>query len=281
LSKALQNCLTVLLSVIIAGCLVGFGLIFYRTFGEAQWRERKHDAQQAYSKQNYDAAANKMKEAAKTAVENFGDEDPRFVDTLKRLAWIEDARGRYNVGREYFTYVYKLSPEELYKVKASQVSLAMVDSLKDLRNSGTTKGPETVLRKSSETIEKYLGSNDPELVPLLQELAMIYRKENKFGEAETQYLRIFSIMRETEGDTSAGAAYAHRLLGGLYDEWGKPEDAVKNYKDAIAMYSEVLGPTAPQIKEVQDEMDGKKPVQNAPEVYPDLDKMRVPELASL
>jgi tetratricopeptide (TPR) repeat protein len=151
--------------------------------------------------------------------------------------------------------------------------------LKDLRLHGTTKGPETVLRKSSETIEKFLGSNDPELIPLLEQLALIYEKENKFGEAETQYLRIFSIMRETEGDESKGAAYAHRLLGGLYDALGKPEDAKKNWEESKKMYEKVLGPNAPEIKEVQDLLDGKKPVNpdNAV-IQENPEDMHVPEL---
>jgi serine/threonine protein kinase len=274
-----NNVLLVVLSVIIAGCLVGFALMFFRSSQESQWRALKQEAQKAYAKEDFNVAQEKFKQAAKVALESFGDEDPRYIDTLKRLAWVKDAVGDYKNGREIFKKVYKLSPEELFKIKTAQVALAPLDLLKDLRLHGTTKGPETVLRKSSETIEKFLGSNDPELIPLLEQLALIYEKENKFGEAETQYLRIFSIMRETEGDESKGAAYAHRLLGGLYDAWGKPEDAKKNWEESKKMYEKVLGPNAPEIKEVQDLLDGKKPVNpdNAV-IQENPEDMHVPEL---
>ena len=275
-----NNVLLVVLSVIIAGCLVGFALMFFRTSQESQWRGLKNDAQRAYSKEDFGTAQEKFKQAAKVALDSFGDEDPRYIDTLKRLAWVEDAIGDYKNGREIFKKVYKLSPEELFKIKTAQVALAPLDLLKDMRVNGTTKGPETVLRKASETIEKFLGSNDPELIPLLEQLALIYQKENKFGEAETQYLRIFSIMRETEGDDSVGAAYAHHLLGGLYDAWNKREDAVKNYEDSMNMYRKVLGNDAPQIKEVQDQMDGKTKAN--PDEHElkqeDVQKMEVPPL---
>ena len=123
-------------------------------------------------------------------------------------------------------------------------------------------------RSVSETIEKYLGSNDPELVPLLEQLALVYQAQEKFVEAETQYLRIFSIMRETEGDSdddhpdksSLGAAYAYKLLGGLYKEWGKHASAAgnapeanekkrladENFTRAWKRYSAILGANSPQ-----------------------------------
>lgn len=275
-----NNVLLVVLSVVIAGCLVGFALMFFRNGQESQWRVLKTEAQKAYAKEDFPVAQEKFKQAAKVALDSFGDEDPRYIDTLKRLAWVEDAIGDYKNGREIFKKVYKLSPEELFKIKTAQVALAPLELLKELRVHGTTKGPETVLRKASETIEKFLGSNDPELIPLLEQLAAIYQSEKKYGEAETQYLRIFSIMRETEGDISVGAAYAHRLLGGLYDAWDKREDAVKNYEESIKMYREVLGPDAKQIKEVEDQMNGKaQPKPDGGSITPEnIDDMHVPEL---
>lgn len=273
-----SNVLLLVLSVIIAGCLVGFALMFFKTSQESNWRALKTEAQKAYSVENFPVAQEKFKQAAKVALDSFGDEDPRYIDTLKRLAWVYDAVGDYKNGREIFKKVYKLSPEELFKIKTAQVALAPLELLSDLRKDNTTKGPETVLRKASETIEKFLGSNDPELIPLLEQLALIYERQNKFGEAETQYLRIFSIMRETEGDVSVGAARAHKLLGGLYDAWGKHDEAVKNYEESIRMYKEVLGPNAKEIGEVQALLEGKVKPRQEEATTPDYENMKVPEL---
>jgi hypothetical protein len=65
----------------------------------------------------------------------------------------------------------------------------------------------------------------------------------------------------------------------LYDAWGKPEDAKKNWEESKKMYEKVLGPNAPEIKEVQDLLDGKKPVNpdNAV-IQENPEDMHVPEL---
>ena len=252
-----NNVALAFLSIVIAGCLVGFALMFFRTNQETQWRNLKTEAQQYYRKEEFKKAKDKFMEATRVALNSFGDEDPRYIDTLKRLAWVCNANGEYQNGREAFEKVYKLSPEELYKIRMAQLPLAGGELLEDVRVAGTTEGPEKVLRKSSETLEKFLGSNDPELIPLLERLAKVYQDESKFSEAETQYLRIFSIMRETEGETSAGAAYAHKLLGELYEAWGKHSEAQKNFTDSIRIYDEVLGPNSPQAKDLQKEMQQK------------------------
>jgi serine/threonine protein kinase len=253
----LNNAALVALSVVIVCCLVGFVLMFFRTGQESQWRALKVDAQKAYSQEEFDVAKDKFEKAVKVAMDNFGEEDPRYIDTLKRLAWVCDAKGDYATGREIFKRVYKLNPEELTKIRLAQTALSFLDLVDKIMVEGVLKGPERGLRIASETIEKYLGSNDPELIPLLEKLALVYQGEEKYPEAETQYLRIFSIMRETEGDTSAGAAYAHKLLGSLYDEWAEynesgetadererrkaeyQEKARKEFQDSIDMYKEV------------------------------------------
>jgi tetratricopeptide (TPR) repeat protein len=256
----LNNAALVALSMVIVCCLVGFVLMFFRTGQETQWRALKVEAQKAYAQEDFKAAKEKFEKAVKVALDNFGEEDPRYIDTLKRLAWVCDAKGDYATGREIFKRVYKLNPEELTKIRLAQTALSFLDLVDQITSEGVLKGPERGLRIASETIEKYLGSNDPELIPLLEKLALVYQGEEKYPEAETQYLRIFSIMRETEGDMSAGAAYAHKLLGSLYDEWAEynesgetaeererrraeyQEKARKEFQDAMEMYKEVLGP---------------------------------------
>lgn len=273
----LNNAALVALSAVIVCCLVGFVLMFFRTGQESQWRALKVEAQKAYSQERFEVAKEKFEKAVRVALDNFGEEDPRYIDTLKRLAWVCDAKGDYSTGREIFKRVYKLNSEELTKIRLAQTALAFLSLTEEITKEKVLKGPERGLRIASETIEKYLGSNDPELIPLLERLAQVYQAESKYPEAETQYLRIFSIMRETEGDNSAGAAYAHKLLGALYDEWanfdesGETSDerdkrraeyqdkARKEYQDAIKMYKQVLGPDAKEIGQVNQalEMVGK------------------------
>jgi serine/threonine protein kinase len=270
-----SNALLVVLSMVIAASVVGFGLMYFKTRQESTWRDLKKNAQMAYSREEFKQAETLLAQAANVARDNFGDEDPRYIDTLKRLAWVYNAQQEYAKGRKLFEKVYRLSSEELRKIRIAQTMLA-ADKMLDGLLQESTVGPEEVLRRASETIEKYLGSNDPELVPLLEKLALVYQAQGKFEESEIQYLRIFSIMRETEGDKSIGAAYAHKLLGGLYLHWSnsakakgdnteadaKAESADKNFTDALDIYKEILGPNAAQVQDVQALLDGRKQPEN-------------------
>ncbi|HEY9792981.1 MAG TPA: serine/threonine-protein kinase [Candidatus Obscuribacterales bacterium] len=270
-----SNALLAVLSMVIAGSIVGFAWMFLRTNQEANWRDLKRQAQEHYRKEELPQAEDLLKKAAGVAKDNFGDEDPRFIDTLKRLAWVLNAQQKYSEGRKLFEKVYRLSSEEVRKIKFAQSTLAANQMLSNIMQD-TTTGPEAILRRSSETIEKYLGSNDPELIPLLEQLALVYQADGKFVEAETQYLRIFSIMRETEGDDSIGAAYAHKLLGGLYHEWAlherqannrkeaedKTKEAEENFGESIRIYRSIVGPDSAQVKDVEDLLAGKKEPEN-------------------
>ncbi len=292
-SEFASNALLVTLSMVIAGCVVACAVMFMRSNQEAHWRDLKQQAQQAYRREDYAEAQAKFTEAARVALAAFGDEDPRYIGTLKPLAWVYNSEHEFQKGRTLFEKVYKLSAEELYKIKFAQMSLVSLDLFKQIELGDTMTGPEEMLRRSSETIEKYLGSNDPELIPLLEQLALVYQSQKRFAEAETQYLRIFSIMRETEGDVSVGAAYAHKLLGGLYDAWSqylsasgnpleaaaKHQDALKNYDQAIQNYREVLGAKADaQVEDVELLRAGKKLPENRPQPVHDEKIETIPEL---
>lgn len=250
--EVLTNVLLIVLSVIIAGCVVWFGLMVYRISQQSSWSTLKNEAQTAFAREDFATASQKFKQASKVALDNWGADDPRYIDTLKRLAWVENASGNYKDGRAIFAKVYNLSPEELNSIKMAQVVLSTaVAGGTNQTAAFVLRGEDKMLIRSSETIEKFLGSNDPELVPMLRNLGSIYMEKDKFGEAETQYLKIFSIMRDTEGDTSVGVARAHGLLAQLYFAWGKPKEAEKSKAEAVRIYSEILGPNAKQIEEIK------------------------------
>jgi serine/threonine protein kinase len=275
---AANNVLLMVMSMFIAVSIAGFGVMFLRNNQETHWKDLRQQAQESYRREDFKKAEQTLIVAANVAANNFGDDDPRYIDTLKRLAWVYNGEGDYAKGRKLFEKVYRLSSEELRRIRFAQsLPLAGKDVISEMMTD-TLTGPEEILRRSSEAIEKYLGSNDPELVPLLEQLALVYQAQDKFVEAETQYLRIFSIMRETEGDSddpqksSIGAAYAYKLLGGLYTEWGKhaaatghPEEAQekqllakKNFKRAADRYEGLLGPDAPLTREAQELLQGTK-----------------------
>jgi tetratricopeptide (TPR) repeat protein len=180
--------------------LIGLGMWFLGARKESEWRALRQEAQKAYAKEELLVAEDKFKAATKMARETWGDEDPRYINTLKSLAWVKNAQGHYNDGREIFKKVYKLSPEELRAVKTAQVALSgeMPSTMR--------YGPEGWMSKSADTIEKFLGQNDPELVPLLTGMAGIYTHQQKYDLAETQLLKVLSIAKPKATNPKASPA---------------------------------------------------------------------------
>ena len=86
----------------VAAGLVTGGVLFLRNNQESSWRDLKLQAQNAYRREDFKKAEDLLTKAAKVSLDNFGDEDPRYIDTLKRLAWVFNAQHVYAKGRKLF-----------------------------------------------------------------------------------------------------------------------------------------------------------------------------------
>lgn len=259
-----QNKATVLaLTAVIACSLTGVGLLCFRMNQEYSWRSLTAEAQNAYAKEDFPTAKEKYEKAVKLALDSFGEEDARYIDSLKRLAWVFDAHGDYSRGREIFVRIYKLNPEEQTRIRLAQTALAFIEPHQD-EPPAPTEDPNATrsLRISADIIEKYLGSSAPQRVVLLKKMAWIYAVQKQYAEAEEQVNQIMKLEQETEGAESVGVARTHKLAGEIYQyvaantkspEERKVYDAKKvhEYNEAIAMFNKVLGQNAPQAKEVQ------------------------------
>ena len=87
--------------------------MFLRTNQDTHWKDLRAKAQESYRREDFKSTEETLTQAASVAVDNFGDEDPRYIDTLKRLAWVYNAEAQYAKGRKLFEKVYRLSSEEL------------------------------------------------------------------------------------------------------------------------------------------------------------------------
>lgn len=247
---------TVLISVL----LVFIGIAVYwswtlsaRSGQDSQWKQLKQEGQEAYRLEDLGTAFQKFSLAAKVAKDNFGEEDPRYTDTLKRLAWVLESRGKYADARRIYAEINKLTPEDVAKVKLAQIAYAGL-SAGWTETLGKT-GVEAGLKRAALTIDKYFGPTDPGLVPLLEKRGELFKEQRQFADAENEYMRIISIMTETEGAASVGTARATADIADLYAVWDNKEAAIKNYQKAIALYQQLLGQRAPQIAEVKQKLD--------------------------
>ena len=254
-------------AVLICWCLT----ITARSTQDQEWKAMKVEGQKAYAREDLPTAERKFMDAAKKALDNFGEEDPRYTDTLKRLAWVFESRGNYTGARKIYEKINKLNPEDISKVKLAQLAYAGKTLAETLMEDDFTEGFTVALKKAVITLDKYFGPTDPGLVPLLEQLGTLYKRDGKWAEAENEYMRIISIMTETEGQKSVGTARAFGQIAELYKIWGNDKAAEENFQQAKEIYSEVLGPeaAAPIIAALKDNLDHPERLIK-PKVKPDI-----------
>jgi serine/threonine protein kinase len=228
----------------LAGAAVVGGSIWFISLGDRdqQWVNLRHEAQEAYRRGDLKTAESKFFNAGKVAKELYGDEDPKYLDTLEKLAWIyeeQGAQGGYAKARKLFRKVKGLTPEDVMRFKAAQIlAYTPVSQLRNLEKQNVLKGPETALKAGIKELEKYIGPTDPGLIVLYQSLAETYERQRHFAEAEDARIKLVSIREDSQGQDSIGVADARVDLANLYMEWGKDVAAKKAYDDAQRTFAE-------------------------------------------
>lgn len=247
---ALHIAVGVMLVATMVGCYYAW-MLNTKNGLDGQWKRLKSEGQDFYRKGDYPHAEEKFKEAVKVALDQYGEEDPRYNDTLRRVAWVFEAQGQWAKARKLYQKINKLSPDDVLKVKAAQMGYAGNSLSEALKQSAAREGAKVLNRRCLVALEKYLGPTDPGLVPLLTNLGKLHLESEEHAEAETALLRVLNIMQETQGQNSLGTADAYVALADLYERWKSYDTAKKHYKLAIETYQNVFGKGAAQIPDVE------------------------------
>ncbi len=236
---------------------------------DTQWVNLRREAQESYRHGELEKAEKKFFQAGLVAKELYGDEDPKYLDTLEKLAWIYEEQERYAPARKLFKRVKGLTDEDVMRFKAAQIlAYTPVSQLRNLQSQNVLKGPETALKAGIKELEKYIGPTDPGLIILYQSLAETYEKQRHFAEAEDARIKLVSIREDSQGQDSIGVADARVDLANLYMEWGKDvaskkafddaqrtfAEAKESYETAIKVYQELVGATCPKIAPIKEQL---------------------------
>lgn len=92
-----------------------------------------------------------------------------------------------------------------------------------------------------EMAEREFGSDSPEVVPLLNDLADCYVEQRNYADAEPLLLRALAIQERRVADLQAGAARTAGTLATLYEETDRPEDATALYRRILDRWQPALG----------------------------------------
>lgn len=233
---------------------------------DTQWVNLRREAQDCYRRGQLDKAEKKFLEAGKVAKDLYGVDDPKYLDTLEKLAWIYEEQEKYAAARKLIKKVKSLTPEDVLRFKAAQIlAYTPVSQLNHLMKENVLKGPETALKAGIKELEKYIGPTDPGLIKLYEALAKTYERQQHFAEAEDARIKLVSIREDSQGQDSVGVADARVDLANLYMDWGKDvaskdahEDAQRtfaeakeSYETAIKIYGDLFGSGYAKIEPIK------------------------------
>lgn len=245
------------IGVLSIGAFAGIIIFILQSDRDTQWVNLRREAQDLYKRGELDKAGERFFKAGKLARELYGDEDAKYLDTLEKLAWINEEQGHYAAARKLFKKVKGLTPEDEMRFKAAQIlAYTPVSQLKNLQSQNITKGPETALKAGIKELEKYVGPTDPGLIVLYESLAETYERQKHFAEAEDARIKLVSIREDSQGPDSIGVANARVNLANLYMLWGKDVAEKKAYEDAQRTYAEAKESYETAIKIYKDLLGG-------------------------
>lgn len=197
--------------------------------------QNQSQSQQVINKEQFGKAPISAEKVARDA---FGENDPRYRDTQKRLQWVYEADKQWRSKHE--PSGTKLSPEESFQLQTAriQANALIAAPLND------RPGSEILIRKMIGIEEKYAGNESLQLVPLLHKLGALQASSNppRFAEAEAEYMRAKAILEKHGKTVSTQMAQTSLGLGKLYKQWNKPAEAKANIQQAATIYSTLYGP---------------------------------------
>lgn len=110
-----------------------------------------------------------------------------------------------------------------------------------------TEQVEQLLNQSLATVEKTLGPDNPNLGPILHELAALHDTAGRHEQAEPFYKRSLEVVEKALGSDSPRLGQTLAKLAGLYEEMEKQDMAESFYRRALEIRQKVLGEVHPDI----------------------------------
>ncbi len=127
-------------------------------------------------------------------------------------------------------------PVRVYSVSLDQAGGAAVAQ----KPSRFTSGPWPSMRRRS-------GRNTPRFATDLNNLALLYRDQGKYAEAEPLYKRALAIREKALGPEHPQTVLSFNNLALLYFNQGRYAEAEPLYQRALAIREKTLGPAYPRV----------------------------------
>lgn len=179
-----------LLVFLLAGSVLAVALPTVRSWivRHKHWQRSMVAAQTALQEGRYIEAKKMFLALLKQAEKDFGPEDPKVASAIRHLAMVYHLQGRHTVAEPLLyrslAIMEKADPEN---VETSEV----LEQLAGLcQAQGRYAATELILQRSLAIRERALGPDHPDVVNVLEQMVMLYRKVGKKDEAEKLEARL-------------------------------------------------------------------------------------------
>jgi tetratricopeptide (TPR) repeat protein len=109
------------------------------------------------------------------------------------------------------------------------------------------RGAQLYFERALAIREQALGPTHPAVATSLNNLALLYDAQGRYGDAEPLYRRALAIVEQGVGLTHPDVAASLNNLAELYRAQGRYGDAEPLYRRALALYEQLLGPDHPDV----------------------------------
>jgi tetratricopeptide (TPR) repeat protein len=183
---------------------------------ETRWHGYMNAGAEAYQRGDYAEAVRQTQFALKEA-EAFGEEDPRFAQSLNNLAELYQAQGRYDEAEPMFKRALTIGEKTLGHpdVATSLNNLALL-----YQTQGRYNEAEPMLKRSLAMREKTLGPEHPDVALSLNNLAGLYLDMGRYDEAEPMFKRALAINEKALGPEHPNTRVALENLSALNQAQG-------------------------------------------------------------
>lgn len=230
----------------IAACAVFFSVSSAGMASESMWQSYFSSASQADDAGNY-GEATKLYAAALKEAEGFGENDDRFLKTLRGLADAYDSDGKYDLSESLFKRlldIYEKNP----KKNRMNIAWALKGLARGYMCQARFAEAASLQKKVLEMVTAETGANSRNVAVALDGLGRIYAGQGNFSEALPLYNRSLNILADlarAEKDQKRTELLLDNISTGLRNAadaenyLGKYDDAIESLQKSLAIQAKL------------------------------------------
>jgi tetratricopeptide (TPR) repeat protein len=178
------------------------------------------------SQGRYDEAEPLLEKALQTTERAWGRKHPVTLQYVNQLGVLRAKQRRYEEGASLFKEALQEQQEKLGVDHPA--TLETISNLGALHREKEKYGEAEVwLHRALDGRRNRLGEDHPSCLETQHELGVLYLRQDRYGKAEGLLLKSFGGREERLGSEHPHTVESLKALVGLYEAWGKGEEAAR------------------------------------------------------